>query len=84
LGQFVDPGAIFTQTVSCLPGEVATGGGGISPFGPTENPLAFVVTVASHPTPKTGTPTGWSVTFKNEDTTVHILGHIIYVICAAP
>jgi len=27
-------------------------------------------------------PTGWAVTFKNVDTTSHILGHIVYVICA--
>ncbi|HYT52644.1 MAG TPA: hypothetical protein VEL10_10610 [Gaiellaceae bacterium] len=28
--------------------------------------------------------TGWTVTFKNVDSTSHILGHIIYVICASP
>ena len=64
-----------------LPGcEVATGGGGgMSQFGGTEYPLPFVVTVASRPVPIPGEPTGWAVTFKNVDTTSHILGHIIYV-----
>lgn len=56
----------------------------MSHFGGTENPLPFVVTVASRPTPISGEPTGWAVTFKNVDTTSHILGHIVYVICASP
>jgi hypothetical protein len=70
--------------VSCEAGEVATGGGGMSQFGGTENPVAFVVTVASRPVPSAGEPTGWAVTFKNVDSTSHILGHVIYVVCAAP
>jgi hypothetical protein len=83
-GEFVAAGGIFTASVSCEAGEVATGGGGMSQFGGTESPLPFVVTVASRPVPISGEPTGWAVTFKNVDTTSHILGHIIYVICASP
>jgi hypothetical protein len=80
----VPAGGLFSASVSCAAGEVATGGGGMSQFGDTETPLSIVVTVASRPTPSSGTPTGWAVTFKNVDTTSHFLGHIIYVVCASP
>jgi hypothetical protein len=83
-GVLVAAGGIFSASVSCQAGEVATGGGGLSQFGGTENPLPFVVTVASRPIPLTGKPTGWQVTFKNVDSISHVLGHIVSVICASP
>jgi Collagen triple helix repeat (20 copies) len=84
-GVSVAAGANFTASISCNPGEIATGGGGVSGFGGDPNqPLAFVTIAASRPTPGTGTPTGWTVSFRNDDTTSHILGHKVYVNCITP
>ena len=84
-GVSVAAGATFTASVSCAAGERATGGGGESGFGGDANqPLSFVTLAASQPTPPTGVPTGWSVTFRNDDTTAHILAHKVWVICASP
>ena len=84
-GVSVAAGATFTASISCNPGEIATGGGGVSGFGGDPNqPLAFVTIAASRPTPGSGTPTGWTVSFRNDDTTSHILGHKVYVNCITP
>jgi hypothetical protein len=80
-GEDIGPGALLTKTESCEAGEVATGGGGISPFGGTTNPLSFVSTVASIPLLSSGTATGWSVTFRNDASQAHVLGWIIYANC---
>ena len=82
-GALLAPGETVTATVSCNPGEVATGGGGFSQFAGTETPIPFSVLVASAPISTSGTPTGWTVTIKNVDTTTHVLGHVVYVICAS-
>lgn len=84
-GVSVAAGGTFTASVVCNPGEIATGGGGVSGVGGDPNqPLSFVTIAASRPTPGTGTPTGWTVTFRNDDSTPHILAHKVYVNCITP
>ena len=84
-GVVVAAGANFTASVSCNAGEIAVGGGGVSGLGGDPNqPLAFVTIAASRPTPGTGTPTGWTVTFRNDDSISHVLGHKVYVNCITP
>jgi hypothetical protein len=77
----VGPGGLFTKTESCEAGEVATGGGGVSPLDNTNQPLSFVSTVSSIPILSGGTATGWSVTFRNDASEAHLLGWIVYVSC---
>jgi hypothetical protein len=84
-GVTVAAGANFTASVSCNPAEIAVGGGGVSGLGGDPNqPVAFVTVAASRPTPGTGTPTGWTVSFRNDDSASHILGHKVYVNCLIP
>ena len=84
-GTLVGAGALLTESVSCNAGEIATGGGGVSPIGgDADQPLGVVTLVASRPTPGTGAPTGWTVTFRNDDSSSHVLAWKIYAICVIP
>jgi hypothetical protein len=84
-GFMVSAGGTLIESVSCNPGEIATGGGGVSAFGgDPEFPLPYVSIAASQPLPGTGTPTGWRVTFRNDDTTSHALPLKVYVVCITP
>jgi hypothetical protein len=84
-GDNVGAGAVFSKSVSCNTGEIAVGGGGLSGFGGDPNqPLSFVTIAASRPTPGSGSPTGWTVAFRNDDTTSHSLGWKVYVNCIVP
>jgi hypothetical protein len=68
-------GGTATATVSCAPGEVAVGGGGI-----TANHNAQLTD--SFSTPAAGTPTGWGVHYRNDQPASDTV--VAEVICATP
>jgi hypothetical protein len=76
-GPAANPGFFSGVTVSCDPGEVATGGGVDRDAG-----LKGSV-VQSSPTPTSGRPTGWSVVMRNDGASGTAATQA-YVICASP
>ena len=78
-------GAFDSMTVSCKPGERATGGGiGFTESGGGEIvEQSFPVHNGFQPVAEGDTPTGWSGIIKNGN--ANALAHpVIYVICVAP
>lgn len=63
-------------SVSCVPGERATGGGG-------EQPGSGYI-YQSQPTPSTGTPTGWVVAAADPSGATTTGTLTAYVVCASP
>jgi hypothetical protein len=81
----ISAGGTLTDSVDCNPGEIATGGGGVSGIGgDPEFPQIYISIAASQPLPGTGTPTGWRVTFRNDDSTSHSVPLKVYVVCLTP
>jgi len=67
-------------TVSCQPGEVATGGGGNAPQ------YGFLDLVASFPITTNNVPSGWDIRIKNGSSSQNVGNPNLtaYVICASP
>ena len=70
---FVQPGDTNTATVTCRPGDIATGGG----FAIDSSDLTIL---SSHTSLSTPAPINWSTTAQNNGISIHIVTS--YVVCA--
>jgi hypothetical protein len=74
----VGPNTVGLVSVSCKPGEVATGGGGVN----GDTPGVHLKQSYPAPGPEGSTPTGWTVTYEN--TTGGTVFINADVVCASP